>query len=166
MIATRHEYLIKPEERIGYFTSKWEKMIRAQEFDEMVETSSIKFMERKGFKVFEIHPEVTSCKNNKQKTYGPFLVCEKKDGEPEKIILLVSAKTKVSLRDVRELLVGMKDFFFFLDQYRGYKLMGAIAGESFVKGADLYALRSGIIVMKTAGEVMQIQEPKKIRFIR
>ncbi len=78
---------------------------------------------------------------------------------------MVSAKTKVSSKDVDELLEDMKKFFFFLEEYKGYKLMGAIAGIRFGRGADIYALRSGLIVMKPAGEVMQIQEPKKIRFV-
>jgi len=43
--------------------------------------------------------------------------------------------------------------------------MGAIAGIRFGKDADIHALRSGVIVMKPEGEVMQIQEPKKIRFV-
>jgi hypothetical protein len=30
---------------------------------------------------------------------------------------------------------------------------------------DIHALRSGVIIMKPEGEVMQIQEPKKIRFV-
>jgi len=59
----------------------------------------------------------------------------------------------------------MKKFFFFLEQYKGFKLMGAIAGIRFGKDADIHALRSGVIVMKPEGEVMQIQEPKKIRFV-
>jgi hypothetical protein len=66
---------------------------------------------------------------------------------------------------VDELLEDMKKFFFFLEQYKGFKLMGAIAGIRFGKGADIYALRSGLIVMKPAGEIMQIREPKKIRFV-
>jgi hypothetical protein len=102
------------------------------------------------------------------------LVCEKSNNtknkghnnrKKEKVILLVSAKTKVSSRDVDELLEDMRKFFFFLEEYKGYKLMGAIAGIRFGRGADIYALRSGLIVMKPAGEVMQIQEPKKIRFV-
>jgi hypothetical protein len=59
----------------------------------------------------------------------------------------------------------MKKFLFFLEQYKCFKLMGAIAGIRLEKDADIHALRSGVIVMKPEGEVMQIQEPKKIRFV-
>ena len=133
----------------------------------MIEPSAIKFMEKKGFKVVGVYPEAKVSRDGENAEYDLFLVCEKKikSRKKEKIILLVSAKTKVSSRDVDELLEDMKKFFFFLEQYRGFKLMVAIAGIRFGKGADIYALRSGLIVMKPAGEIMQIHEPKKIRFV-
>ena len=133
----------------------------------MIEPYAIKFMEEKGFKVIGIYPEAKVSRDDMNAEYDLFLVCEKKikNRKKEKVILLVSAKTKVSSRDVDELLEDMKNFFSFLEQYKGFKLMGAIAGIRFGKGADIYALRSGLIIMESAGEVMQIQEPKKIKFV-
>jgi hypothetical protein len=140
----------------------------------MIEPSAIKFMEEKGFKVVGVYPEAKVSRDGENAEYDLYLVCVKSNNnknkgnnnrKKEKVILLVSAKTKVSSRDVDELLEDMRKFFFFLEEYKGYKLMGAIAGIRFGKGADIYALRSGLIVMKPAEEVMQIHEPKKIRFV-
>jgi hypothetical protein len=39
-----------------------------------------------------------------------------------------------------------------------------IQGVGYI-AIDIHALRSGVIVTKPEGEVMQIQEPKKIRFV-
>jgi predicted RNase H-like nuclease (RuvC/YqgF family) len=140
---------------------------RGEFVEGMIEPSAIKFMEGKGFKVIGVYPEAKVSRNGMNAEYDLYLVCEKpnKNNKKEKVILLVSAKTKVSSRDVDELLEDMRKFFFFLEEYKGYKLMGAIAGIRFGRGDDIYALRSGLIVMKPAGEVMKIQEPKKIRFV-
>jgi phage shock protein A len=161
-VAKTSEEIKKLKTEISRLTGSWGEFVEG-----MIEPSAIKFMEQKGFKVVGVYPEAKVSRDGENAEYDLFLVCEKKikSRKKEKVILLVSAKTKVSSRDVDELLEDMKKFFFFLEQYKGFKLMGAIAGIRFGKGADIYALRSGLIVMKPAGEVMQIQEPKKIRFV-
>jgi predicted nuclease with TOPRIM domain len=161
-VAKTSEEIRKLKTEISRLTGSWGEFVEG-----MIEPSSIKFMEEKGFKVVGVYPEAKVSRDGENAEYDLYLVCEKpnKNNKKEKVILLVSAKTKVSSKDVDELLEDMKKFFFFLEEYKGYKLMGAIAGIRFGKGADIYALRSGLIVMKPAGEVMQIQEPKKIRFV-
>jgi predicted nuclease with TOPRIM domain len=162
-VAKTSEEIRKLKTEISRLTGSWGEFVEG-----MIEPSSIKFMEEKGFKVVQVHQEAKVSRNGLNAEYDLYLVCEKpnkNNNKKEKVILLVSAKTKVSSKDVDELLEDMKNFFFFLEEYKGYKLMGAIAGIRFGKGADIYALRSGLIVMKPAGEVMQIQEPKKIRFV-
>jgi predicted nuclease with TOPRIM domain len=161
-VAKTSEEIRKLKTEISRLTGSWGEFVEG-----MIEPSSIKFMEEKGFKVLQVHQEAKVSRNGMNAEYDLYLVCEKpnKNNKKEKVILLVSAKTKVSSKDVDELLEDMKNFFFFLEEYKGYKLMGAIAGIRFGRGDDIYALRSGLIVMKPAGEVMQIQEPKKIRFV-
>jgi chemotaxis regulatin CheY-phosphate phosphatase CheZ len=161
-VAKTSEEIRKLKTEISRLTGSWGEFVEG-----MIEPSAIKFMEQKGFKVVGVYPEAKVSRDGENSEYDLFLVCEKKSNnrKKDKVILLVSAKTKVSSRDVDELLEDMKKFFFFLEQYKGFKLMGAIAGIRFGKGADIYALRSGLIVMKPAGEIMQIQEPKKIRFV-
>jgi hypothetical protein len=161
-VAKTSEEIRKLKAEISRLTGSWGEFVEG-----MIEPSAIKFMEEKGFKVVGVYPEAKVSRDGENAEYDLYLVCVKsnKNNKKEKVILLVSAKTKVSSKDVDELLEDMKKFFFFLEEYKGYKLMGAIAGIRFGKGADIYALRSGLIVMKPAGEVMQIQEPKKIRFV-
>ena len=161
-VAKASEEIRKLKTEVSRLTGSWGEFVEG-----MIEPSAIKFMEEKGFKVIGIYPEAKVSRDGENAEYDLYLVCEKpnKNNKKEKVILLVSAKTKVSSKDVDELLEDMRKFFFFLEEYKGYKLMGAIAGIRFGRGADIYALRSGLIVMKPAGEVMQIQEPKKIRFV-
>jgi predicted RNase H-like nuclease (RuvC/YqgF family) len=168
-VAKTSEEIRKLKTEISRLTGSWGEFVEG-----MIEPSAIKFMEEKGFKVVGVYPEAKVSRDGENAEYDLYLVCVKSNNnknkgnnnrKKEKVILLVSAKTKVSSRDVDELLEDMRKFFFFLEEYKGYKLMGAIAGIRFGKGADIYALRSGLIVMKPAEEVMQIHEPKKIRFV-
>jgi uncharacterized coiled-coil protein SlyX len=168
-VAKASEEIRKLKTEVSRLTGSWGEFVEG-----MIEPSAIKFMEQKGFKVVGVYPEAKVSRDGENAEYDLYLVCEKSNNtknkgnnnrKKEKVILLVSAKTKVSSRDVDELLEDMRKFFFFLEQYRGFKLIGAIAGIRFGKGADLYALRSGLITMKPAGEVMEIHEPKKLKVI-
>jgi len=168
-VAKASEEIRKLKTEVSRLTGSWGEVPEG-----MIEPSAIKFMEKKGFKVVGVYPEAKVSRDGENAEYDLYLVCEKSHNtknkgnnnrKKEKVILLVSAKTKVSSRDVDELLEDMRKFFFFLEQYKGFKLIGAIAGIRFGKGADLYALRSGLITMKPAGEVMEIHEPKKLKVI-
>jgi uncharacterized coiled-coil protein SlyX len=168
-VAKASEEIKKLKTEISRLTGSWGEFVEG-----MIEPFAIKFMEEKGFKVIGVYPEAKVSRDGENAEYDLYLVCEKSNNnknkgnnnrKKEKVILLVSAKTKVSSRDVDELLEDMRKFFFFLEQYKGFKLIGAIAGIRFGKGADLYALRSGLITMKPAGEVMEIHEPKKLKII-
>jgi len=168
-VAKASEEIRKLKTEVSRLTGSWGEVPEG-----MIEPSAIKFMEKKGFKVVGVYPEAKVSRDGENAEYDLYLVCEKSHNtknkgnnnrKKEKVILLVSAKTKVSSRDVDELLEDMRKFFFFLEQYKGFKLIGAIAGIRFGKGADLYALRSGLIIMKPAGEVMEIHEPKKLKII-
>jgi hypothetical protein len=168
-VAKASEEIRKLKTEVSRLTGSWGEFVEG-----MIEPSAIKFMEEKGFKVIGIYPEAKVSRDGENAEYDLYLICEKSNNnkskgnnnrKKEKVILLVSAKTKVSSRDVDELLEDMRKFFFFLEQYKGFKLIGAIAGIRFGKGADLYALRSGLIIMKPAGEVMEIHEPKKLKII-
>jgi uncharacterized coiled-coil protein SlyX len=168
-VAKASEEIRKLKTEISRLTGSWGEVPEG-----MIEPSAIKFMEEKGFKVIGVYPEAKVSRDGENAEYDLYLVCEKSNNnkskgnnnrKKEKVILLVSAKTKVSSRDVDELLEDMRKFFFFLEQYKGFKLIGAIAGIRFGKGADLYALRSGLIIMRPSGEVMEIHEPKKLKVI-
>jgi DNA repair exonuclease SbcCD ATPase subunit len=168
-VAKASEEIRKLKTEVSRLTGSWGEFVEG-----MIEPSAIKFMEEKGFKVVGIYPEAKVSRDGENAEYDLYLVCEKSNNnknkgnnnrKKEKVILLVSAKTKVSSRDVDELLEDMRKFFFFLEQYKGFKLIGAIAGIRFGKGADLYALRSGLIIMRPSGEVMEIHEPKKLKVI-
>jgi hypothetical protein len=168
-VAKASEEIRKLKTEVSRLTGSWGDFVEG-----MIEPSAIKFMEEKGFKVVGVYPEAKVSRDGENAEYDLYLVCEKSNNtknkgnnnrKKEKVILLVSAKTKVSSRDVDELLEDMRKFFFFLEQYKGFKLIGAIAGIRFGKGADLYALRSGLIIMRPSGEVMEIHEPKKLKII-
>ncbi|MCX7734973.1 MAG: hypothetical protein N2254_09490 [bacterium] len=142
------------KESVKRITDSWGRFVEG-----MVEPSVIKFLEAQGFKILEILPRAKFSKNGKNKEYDLIVVCNKNS------VFMISAKTHASSKDVKELLLDMKELSFFGQRYEGMKLYGIIAGMSYGKGADVFALRSGLYVMKASGEIMHVQTPKKVKFV-
>jgi len=81
----------------------------------------------------------------------------------DEVVVLISIKSQVSSRDVEELLRDMDEFFYFMEEFHGKTLWGGIAGITWGKGAEEYALKKGLFVFKPSGNILIGKEPKKIR---
>lgn len=127
------EQLRETDKKLNKLTDGWGRFVEG-----MIEPSCIEFMRKKGFRITEAHPRLKVSKDGGKAEYDLVVVTEK-------VVLLVSAKVHVSSRDVDELKKDMKNFFDFLPRYKGLELWGAIAGMSFGRGADKYALNSGFL---------------------
>ena len=124
----------------------------------MVEPAAISYFRKRRFVPYEVYQRLKVSKNGKNAEYDLLLVA------PEhKTAMLVSAKTHVSSRDINELEEDIKSLSFFLDRLKGYKVLGAIAGISFGRGADKFAWRNGFIILKVSENNFEIIEPKKVK---
>lgn len=108
------------------------------------------------FEVRKVMERVKAEKNGRNAEYDLVIV-------GDDVVVLISVKSRVSSRDVDELLKDMNKFFYFMDEFRGKVLWGGIAGISWGKGAEEYALRKGLFVFKPSGDLLIGKEPKKIR---
>lgn len=140
-------------ESVAALTDSWGRFVEG-----IVEPSAVSFMTSKGFNVRQIHSGLKVSRDGKNAEYDILIVCDK-------VMLLVSCKTRVKSQDIKELLDDIKELFYFLPEYKGKKLWGAIAGMSFGTGSDTFAKKSGIIVMKPSGEIMKVEVPKRLREI-
>ncbi len=79
-VAKTSEEIRKLKVEVSKLTGSWGEFVEG-----LIEPSSIKFMQEKGFKVIGIYPEAKVSKNGLNAEYDLFLVCEKKSKkEPKK----------------------------------------------------------------------------------
>ena len=139
--------------QVARVTDAWGRFVEG-----MVEPAAISYFRKKGFTTFEVHQRLKVSKNERNAEYDLLLVA------PEhKTVMLVSAKTHVSSRDINELERDIKSLGFFLEYLKGYKVIGAVAGITFGRGADKYAYRKGFVVLKVSEDAFDILEPKKLK---
>ena len=127
----------------------------------MVEPTAISYFRKKGLIPYQAHPRLKVSRNGRNAEYDLLLVAPER-----KTVMFVSAKTHVSSRDINELEEDIKSLSFFMPELKGYKVIGAIAGITFGKGADKFAQRKGFIILKVSEENFEIIEPKKVKVLR
>ena len=142
--------------QVARITDSWGRFVEG-----MVEPAAVAYFRKKGFTPHVVSPRLKLSRNGKNAEYD--LIIEDKE---QKVVLVVSAKTQVSSQDVEELEEDIKSLSFFMEELKGYKVIGAIAGISFGKGADKFAYRRGFLILKVSEESFQIIEPKKLKFFK
>ena len=139
--------------QVARITDSWGRFVEG-----MVEPAAIAYFRKKGFIPYEAHPRLKVSRNGRNAEYDLLLVA------PEhKTAMLVSAKTYVSSWDINELERDINSLGFFMPELKGYKVLGAIAGISFGRGADKFAWRNGFIILKVSEDNFEIIEPKKVK---
>ncbi len=126
-----------------------------------VEPSVMRYMREKGYKDLGAYPNLSFSKNGKNVEYDLIVVSPSR-----KTVLLVSAKSRVCVQDVKELEKQIASLPFFVDWLKGYNAMGAVAGMSFARGAKEYAKSRGFIIFKVGEEFLDAEEPEKIKIFK
>ncbi len=142
--------------QVARITDSWGRFVEG-----MVEPAAIAYFRKRGFIPYEAHPRLKVSRNEKNAEYDLLLVA------PEhRTAMLVSAKTHVSSRDINELEQDINSLGFFMPELKGYKVLGAIAGITFGRGADKFAFRNGFIILKVSEENFEILEPRKLKVFK
>lgn len=126
-----------------------------------VEPSVIRYMREKGYRDLGAYPNLSFSKNGRNVEYDLIVVSPSR-----KTVLLVSAKSRVRVQDVKELEKQIESLSFFVDWLKGYNAMGAVAGMSFARGVKEYAKSKGFIIFKVGEEFMDAEEPEKIKIFK
>lgn len=74
----------------------------------------------------------------------------------EKVVLFIEVKSSLGIRDIQRCERELAQFFNFFDEYKGYKLLAAVAGVRFHKHAKEYAMKRGFYVLAPSDEVMVV----------
>ncbi|MBF2057672.1 MAG: DUF3782 domain-containing protein [Cyanobacterium sp. T60_A2020_053] len=74
----------------------------------------------------------------------------------ENHILAVEVKSSLSVEDVKEFIIDLREFKEFFPEYKDKELYGAVAGIEMEGGAHKYAYRQGLFVLAQTGENITI----------
>ncbi len=140
-------------EQVGKITDSWGSFTEG-----LVAPSVHKFLVSKGFKNVVVGTNVYLAKDGQSIEYDIV-------GETEEFILIVSVKTTVRMRDIQELILSAKKFYYFSDKHEK-EIRVAIAGIKIPANIEKFALRKGILLFKVSGDLMVPVEPRRYMKIK
>ena len=124
------------------FTGQWGKLIEA-----LVEPGVKKLFVDRNIRVRETHRRVESVRNGSTMEVDLLLINDQD-------IVVIEVKTTLQVDDVREFVVDLQNFLEFFPRYKSYNIYGAIAALQMEEGADRFAYKQGLFVLKAGKENM------------
>ena len=124
------------------FTGQWGKLIEA-----LVEPGVKKLFVDRNIGVRETHRRVESVRNGSKMEVDLLLINDQD-------IVVIEVKTTLQVDDVREFVVDLQNFLEFFPRYKSYNIYGAIAALQMEEGADRFAYKQGLFVLKAGKENM------------
>ena len=87
-------------------------------------------------------------------------------------LVATEVKSTLSVKDVKDFLEKLRNFSMFFPQFRNYKIYGAVAYLKVTQGAEKFAMKEGLFVIRATGDSGEILnkkdsfEPKAIQQIQ
>jgi hypothetical protein len=138
---------------MGLFTSQWGRLVEA-----LVEPGTLQLFKERGIKVNK-----TSKRVKLEDEEGNIIMEIDILLENEEVAVVTEVKTQVKVEDVKEFLEKLKKFKEYFPKYKEMKVYGAVAGIEFEEGADRYAYKQGLFVLKFKEGMIKIANDKKFK---
>lgn len=124
------------------FGDQWGKLLGA-----LVQPSALALFRGRGIQVHRLHQRSTAQRNGDSMEVDLIL----EDGSE---VVVVEVKSSLGVEDVKDFLADLSEFTDYFPIYRGHTIYGAVAGLKIADGADRYAYRRGLFVLRVGGEGM------------
>jgi len=131
---------------LGLFTSQWGKLVEA-----LVEPGSVKLFNERGIKVNRSARRI-KVKDEDGNELMEIDALLENDNEA----VVIEAKTQVKVEDVKKFFEKLSNFKKLFPKYKDTRVYGAIAGIDFEEGADRFAYKNGLFVLKFKEGVVKI----------
>ena len=122
----------------------------------LIAPGAVKLFKERGIEVDSIHQRVKVHKNGADFEVDILAV-------NEEYVVPIEAKSTLGVEDVREYIEKIEKFKFFFPEYKGRKVVGAVAGIVIDRGADKFAYKNGLFVIAQSGETITILNDDQFR---
>jgi len=138
----------KIKEAFDLFTGQWGKLIES-----LVEGDIVKLLRERGLSV---HDTSTRRKGNHNGENFEFdIIVHNGDS-----IVVVEVKTTLRVKHVKEFVKKLKKASTWMDEYRNYKVLGAVAYLKAEENSDAFAESENLFVIRATGNSASIVNPE------
>ncbi len=124
--------------------------------EEMVKPAVVRLFSDRGIKVHQVMKNVEGFDDK-----GAFEIDLLVVNEDE--LVVVACKSKIVIKDIDEHISRIGKFKRISHQYKGYRILGAVAGMVISDEASMYAYKKGFFVLCQSGESIEIRNDQKFK---
>ncbi len=139
----------KATKAVDALTSKWGRFVEG-----LLIPAVERLFQQRGIPVEKVSPRVKAHKNGRTMEIDIMAI-------NEGYVVLIEAKSTLSVADVEEHQQNLSAFKFFYPEYADRKVIGAVAGIVIDEGADRYAYQAGLFAIGQSGETVKILNDEK-----
>jgi hypothetical protein len=118
--------------------------------EEAVRPAAVKLFRERGIDVHEVHQNI-SVKRDGEGLEVDLLVVNNDDA------VVIECKSNLSIDDVNDHLKRLEKMKRLMPHYRGYRILGAVAGMVIPENVAMYAIRKGLYVIGQTGEHLALR---------
>ncbi len=149
MFRENERRIAENSKAVAALTSKWGRFVEG-----LLIPAVERLFEERGIAVDKISPRVKARKNGRTMEIDILAI-------NEEYVVLIEAKSTLSVEDINEHLQNLAEFKFFYPEYADRKVIGAVAGIVVDEGAVRYAYQAGLFVIGQSGDTVKILNDKK-----
>lgn len=150
------EEIEKTSRMVAKLTDGWGQFVEG-----LVEPNLYPLFAGFGVKITGTFPRPTRHLNGQ--TMEVDILAVGKTQRQENVIIYVEAKTNPSQKDVKELVRHIESFPRFFHEYKGWPVMGALAGIKVSSSVSAYAEKCGLYVLSPSGNTMKVLNKKSFK---
>lgn len=125
---------------VNSLTSRWGQFV-----ENLVAPAAIRMFQAKGIDVKEIHPRMKAKRENITMEIDIFAVDDTE-------AVAIEVKSRLTQGAVKHFIKNLQRFKQAFPVYRDYQIYGAVAGIEIDEGADCYAYKQGLFVIRQSGD--------------
>lgn len=129
---------------VNSLTSRWGQFV-----ENLVAPGAIRMFRAKGIDVKEIHTRMKVKRGDINMEIDIFAVDDTE-------AVAIEVKSRLTQEAVKHFIQNLQKFKLAFPVYRDYQIYGAVAGIEIDEGADRYAYKQGLFVIRQSGDAVEI----------
>ncbi len=143
-LARAEEIAAQANRAVSSLTSRWGQFV-----ENLVAPGVVQMFQAKGIDVKEVHSRMKAKRGAIAMEIDVFAVDDTE-------AVAVEVKSRLTQTAVSDFIQTLQQFKVAFPVYRDYHIYGAVAGIEIDKGADRYAYKQGLFVIRQSGDAVQI----------
>jgi predicted AAA+ superfamily ATPase len=141
----------KAMQSVDALSSRWGRFV-----ENLVAPGAVRLFQARGIAVKEVHQRVRATRGSLPMEVDVLAV-------DDTVAVEIEVKSRLTQKQISEFIENLRQFKVAFPAYQNYEIYGAVAGIEIDAGADRYAYKPGLFMIKQSGETVEIDNDENFK---